>query len=565
MSVATLAIPKGKLVFTEAGEPIAYLRASLAARRALREWFDRVGACYNMPFLFPKRPVDGPQGFEIHYQEQPAGAVGLSAKIAEWGQDVPASIPLIFGLAGFVLATCQELSRRGLGDALVAPGLIRFVRSTGNPWRLVPLPCGTASVADWAQADPETWQWLPADAVLGRFQVDPVRALGGALYQAIVGGMFPESLQRRSKFARVLRGRDASGPRLSAAVAAALPRSFGTDAADLERLVLDCLQPGGRRVDEKQAQSRFEGLTKRLSTDRLIRYWGFENRSDIAAKLAEFARPQPPPETQQDTTTDWAERADDLVKSGDLAGALEAAWNSILADGPYRARRYLCIVQRIASRYPFPVAEARAAISRISSQFGDQLDEADALRLLHLRLRYLDDPAVEPAHFNRRYQSTWNEATAKVLQAWLLLRAGTSYNLVSKYCREARKLYEAMPERGGEAGIYALSYIDILDGIAHIGAVSAFSNASFYTDAFERFGNALELAMIISAEDEIRASFRWLGWLARFTRLYPDPPLSLIHTGIEAILRSRGLTVGSSGDYGAPEIPKYDEDRLFPL
>ncbi len=564
MSVATLVIPKGKLVFAEGSEPIAYLRASLASRRAMREWLERAGACYNLPLVFPRRPVDGPKGFEIHYQEEPRGAVGLSAKIAEWGQDVPASIPLIFGLAGFVLETCRELSRRGLGDALVAPCLIRFVQSTGNPWRLVPLPCGKASVADWAQADPETWQWLPADAVLGAFHVEPVRALGGALYQAIVGGMFPESLPRRSQFARVLRGRVGSDARLSAAVAAALPRTFAPDAADLDRLVIDCLQPGGQRIDEKQAQSRFEGLTKRLSTDRLIRYWGFENRSDIATKLAELARPQPA-ETPQDTTIDWAERADNLVKCGDLAGALEAAWNSVLGDGPFRARRYLCIIQRIASRYPFPVSEARAAIGRISLQFGDQLDEADTLRLLHLRLRYLDDSTVELAHFNRRYESTWNEATAKVLQAWLLLHAGTVYNQVSKYCKEARKLYEAMPERGGETGVYAIAYVDLLDGIAHIGAVSAFSNESFYTDAFERFGNALELAMSISAEDEIRASFRWLGWLAQFTRLYPDPPLSLIYMGIEAILRSQGLTFGSYSDCGVPEIPKYDEDRLFPL
>jgi hypothetical protein len=564
MSVMTLEILKGKLMIGAEGEPIAYLSASRAARKAMRDWFDRLAVSCTGPLLFPRKFADGPKGFEIHYPKEPPGTTGLPAKVAEWSQDVPAAVPSILRLGRFVLDACRELARQGHGDALVAPGLIRFVPGTAEPWWLLPLPCSMATVADWSRADPETWQWLSADAVLGSSQVDPVRALGAALHHAVVGALFPETLSRREKFARVLRGRAGMRARLNAAAIAALPSTFAPDAAELERLVLDCLQPNAVRVaDEEQVRGRFEELARRLSTDRLIRYWGFENKPAIVAKLAELDRIEP--EALPESSQPWSDVAEERVKKGDLSGALDAAWNAIGTEGPSRARIYLSILQRMASRFPFPVSEATTAIGRVALQYGDTLEEADALRLIHLRLRYLNDPAVDLNLLNRRYESTWNHATALLIRAWLCLRAKGGYNQVSKLCKEGRKLYESMPERGGAAGVYATAYLHLLDGIAHIGAVATFSNESFYTDAFEQFARALELSTSISAEDEIRASFHWLGWLAQFTRLYPDPPLSLVYAGTEAILRSQGLTTESFSKIGVPEIPRYDEDRIFPL
>jgi hypothetical protein len=565
VSATSIEIPKGRLVFAEGREPIAYLSASRAARKATREWFDRLSATCTGPIVFPRRLADGPKGFEIHYQEEPRGTVGLRVKVGEWAEDLPASVPLVFQLGRFVLETAHELSERSVHDALIAPGLIRFAAGLPDPWRLLPLPCGAFSVADWAQADPDTWQWLSSENVLGSPRVDPVRGLGAALHHALVGSLFPATLSGRDRFARLLRGRVGMSGRLNAALAAAVPHALGPDAAELERLVLECLQsPALRRLDEDQTRTRFEELVRKLAIDRLVRYWGFENQPEIAARLAALQRlEEAAPETLPRPARDWADVAEDRIKEGDLMGALEAAWNVVRSDGPWRARLYLSVVQRVAAR--FLISEATAAINRIVQQYGDKLDEADALRLIHLRLRYLNDPAIEPALLNRRYASTWNEATARLIQAWLVIRSGTSYNQVSKLCREARKLYEAMPERGGEAGLYATAYLHLLDGIAHIGAVSVYSNASFYTDAFEHFGKALELATSISAEDEIRASFHWLGWLAQFTRLYPDPPLSLVYAGIDAILRSQGLSAESYSKVGIPEIPRYNEDRIFPL
>ena len=44
--------------------------------------------------------------------------------------------------------------------------------------------------------------------------------------------------------------------------------------------------------------------------------------------------------------------------------------------------------------------------------------------------------------------------------------------------RRPAALYESMPENGGKAGQYATAYLYLLDGIAHVGAVSLYKNDS---------------------------------------------------------------------------------------
>ncbi len=151
------------------------------------------------------------------------------------------------------------------------------------------------------------------------------------------------------------------------------------------------------------------------------------------------------------------------------------------------------------------------------------------------------------------------------MQARLLLATGQAYNQVSRLCNEARGLYAMMPEQGGKAGLYATAYLHLLDGIAHIGAVSLYKNDSFYKDAFECFGRALDLAGKVGDDDLIRSCLGWFGWLGRFTSIAQGPPLSLLSAGIEAVLRSHGLTAESVAAAGVPVIPWYDEAQLFPV
>jgi hypothetical protein len=122
-----------------------------------------------------------------------------------------------------------------------------------------------------------------------------------------------------------------------------------------------------------------------------------------------------------------------------------------------------------------------------------------------------------------------------------------------------------MPEKGGKAALYATAYLNLLDGIANIGAVSVYRNASFYNDAFDAVGRSLELATRVGDDPMIRACLRWFGWLGRFTGPAGGATSSILSAGIEAVLRSHGLTIDAMAAAGIPEIPWYDEAWLFPV
>ena len=186
-----------------------------------------------------------------------------------------------------------------------------------------------------------------------------------------------------------------------------------------------------------------------------------------------------------------------------------------------RARFYLAIVQRIAARRPATSTEVSAAIDRLVQSYGQVLDESDVLRIAHLRMRLpARDRSARLGIAHRKFESRWNDATAQLMQARLLLIQGQAYNQVSRHCKEARALFEAMPEKGGAAGIYATAYLHLLDGIAHVGAVSTFKNSSFYTDAFANFGRALDLAGQAGGDDVIRTCLCWFGWLGSVGRAW---------------------------------------------
>jgi hypothetical protein len=574
-----MGLPKGHLLTDADGTLTAQLRLSRPARQKMREWFDRLAASRPRRVLACRRLEDGPRGFEIHYEPQPRDAVALATAIARWRTEPRSAPPAILGLGRFVFEIAGELAARGLGEALVAPATIRLVPDSPDSWRLVPLPTGGMSLADWARAEPEAWLWGTSESVVNGEAVEPVHLLGAALHHALAGALVPEPLPNREKFARLLRGRTVLPARLGAAVRNALPRALEEDAAALERLVLDCLEVvPSLRPRPDSVRVRFEELAEKLAIDRLIRYWGSENQPAVVARLSELAgRPQPPtpaepaatpgsaPPTAPAPVVPWDEQVPRLVARGDLVGALEAAWNDILENGPPRIRFYLAVVQRIAARRPGPSTEVVAAIDRLVGTFGEKLDESDILRLAHIRMRHLGERADRLGVAHRKFASRWNDAMARLLQARLLLTTGQAYNQVSRLCREARGLYEAMPERGGKAGLYATAYLHLLDGIAHIGAVSLYQNDSFYQDAFEGFGRALDLAGRAGDDALIRACLSWFAWLGRFTRIAAGPPLSLLSAGIEAVLSSHGLAPGSAGPAGVPEIPWYDEAQLFPV
>src|SRR5262249_34844972 len=128
----------------------------------------------------------------------------------------------------------------------------------------------------------------------------------------------------------------------------------------------------------------------------------------------------------------WDEQVPRLIERGDFAGALEAAWNDIHENGPSRIRFYLAVVQRIAARRPGPSTEVGAALDRLLGAFGDRLDESDILRLAHIRTRHLGEKTDRIGMAHRKFESRWNDATARLMQARILLTTGQAYNQVSR-------------------------------------------------------------------------------------------------------------------------------------
>jgi hypothetical protein len=538
----------------------------------MRDWFERLAASRPRGVLAHSRLEDGQHGFEIHYETQPREAVSVSDVIEEWQTDPATSIPVVLEFGRFLFEVVGELAGRGFGDVLLAMATVRLVPGSPDHWRFVPVPTRGTSLADWARADPDTWLWGTSETIVSGAAADPVHALGAALHQALAGPLVPGFLPDREKFARLLRGRTGLPTRLNAAVRSSLPRSLQDDALVLERLILDCLEPiPSSRPGPASVQQRLTSLTDQLTTERLIRYWGFENRPAVVARLsALLERPAAPTGTSSSSTSatpsaPWDEQVPILVQRGDLAGAMEAAWNDIHENGPARIRFYLAVVQRMAARFPGPSVDVGAAIERLVNVFGDRLDESDVLRIAHIRMRYMGEKADRLGLSHRKFESRWNDATARLMQARLMLTTGQAYNQVSRLCKEARSLYETMPEKGGKAGLYAMAYLHLIDGVAHIGAVSSYKNDAFYIDAFEAFGRALDLANRASHDATIQSCLRWIGWIGQFTALASGPRFSLLSTGIEAVLKSHGLTRESVAAAGVPEIPWYDEVQLFPV
>jgi hypothetical protein len=569
---AMSALPKGQLVINDDGTLTAQVRASRPERKTLRDWFDRLAASRPRGVLAHSRLEDGQRGLEIHYEPQPRDAVPVEELIRQWQTDLPGSVPAILDLGRFVCDVSFELAGRGFPDALVSPATVQKHMDSPAPWRLVPLPTRGISLADWARAEPITWLWCSSEMVIGGAGFDPARLLGAVLHHALTGSVMPESAPKHEKFARLLRDRVGLPARLGTSIRSALPPSLEEDAAALERLVLDCLETAEElRPSATSVKERFTVVAEKLSTNRLVRYWEFEKQPAIVARLvvptggfstSRAAEASPPPAPP---AVPWDEQVPKLVEQGDLSGALEAAWNDIHENGPARIRFYLAVLQRIAARQPGPATVVASAIERLTAAFGDKLDESDVLRLVHIRTRHLAEKTDRLGVAHRKFTSRWNDATARLIHARLTLTTGEAYNQVSRLCKEARGLYESMPEKGGRAGHYATAYLYLLDGIAHVGAVSLYKNDSFYNDAFDAFGRSLELAGRCNHDGLIRSSLHWLGWMGRFTSVAPGSTFSLLSAGIEAVLSAHGLTTHSLAASGIPEIPWYDEAQIFPV
>jgi hypothetical protein len=563
---STVELPRGTLK-AEGSRLTVRLRARGPVRRALRDWLDRLGSAH-LRWLLPPSDVAGlADGLELSYREDGIVAASLPSLLGGFAADPPVALPRVLGMGRALLDAAAELLNHELQGALWAPAVTFASPSSATPWRFLALPAAGATLAEWAAADASSWSWTPPGALLGRDDDVLPFAFGAALHQALVGCVFPEALPARENFTRLLRGRVGLPARLESSVKGALPRSRAAEAEKLAALVLQCLSPeAGARPDPVALRERFAEIEQRLGRDQLIRCWEFENQPAYAARLAGQGQPAEPfePPAAPPERRDWSDIAREKRDAGELNEALEASWNAIRLEGPWHVRAYLALVQRIASRLAPPRSALAAMIDRLPKSILGGLDEADFLREQHIRYRYLNARPADLVGLDRRYSSGWVEAVALAMRARILLQGNSSFNAASALCRSARALCEAMPEGGGEPGLYARAYVDLLDGIAHVGAIGQYRDLSFCADAFRLFTESFRRASQADADGLRREILRWLGWLANLTRGSDERSLAMIYAGIEGILRSLGLRVEELSSGEIPEIPWYDDDVLLP-
>lgn len=567
-----LRLPVGTLRTEQDTAPRVDLWCSRTERRRLRDWFDRV-AGLGLPWIAsPTSISDASGGLTLEYPASLRGSVRADVKCAEWSQDLPSAMPLVLGLARFTLVVSEALTKHRVREALVCPALVHLWPGDSATWCLLPVPASTATLSDWAKAEPSACAWASPAALLAGRLSDPVHTLGAAIHLGILGGMFPDSLHHQEKFSRLLRGRVGMPARLETATRTATPARCQPDAESLRKFVLDCLDSRvGRQPSEVDARSRFTDLETRFSPDRLAKAWDAESRPATGDKLRKQSAPPPPPkppETTPEVPTpgkDWSDLAREHLNKGEISQALTTAWNALFAEGPHKSDLYLMVVQRAAALSPVR-AEIVTALNRLKEAYSPELiGEANLIRAAHIWMRYLAASEDDVYRYLPVARTDWGKAVGALMRAVFAVRRTGAYAETAKFCAEGSSIFAKMPQGGGEVGRYARGYLALLDGVAHVGFVAAGGSPDYYSDALTKFGTALQLAGEVGARDLLRAAVQWLNWLAWLAGLTPGKTATTIRTAAEAMLKLYGGTGPGLGVVETPDVPPYDEAYLFPV
>ena len=564
-----IVLPRGTLR-TSLDAPIRVeLSCVSAERRKLRDWYDRLNGLSIPWLLLPATLTDSADGVTLEYTANTRKAIRLSTQIAEWNQNIAAAVPLVLGLARFMLGVATEFSRLRVQNAMICPGLVCIQPNDSDSWKLIALPIETATLADWSKASPEAWEWTSPEGLLFGRHIDPVYTLGAVLHMGFVGTLFPELLCEREKFSRLLRSRVGIPLRLEAVIRSATPARSRSDADALNKFVLDCIDAvPGRRPSEMQARSQFEVLEAKLTAERLSHSWYAENHpvvSDLLRRQYQKHPPKPEPlEHVPQSDKDWNDLAREHLDRRDVSTALSIAWNGIVVEGPHKINLYLIILQRAAAISPAR-AEIVSALNRLVQTYpASVIGESNLLRVAHIRMRYLAAQEVDVAPLLGASQTDWGRGAGLLLRAVFAIRRTGAYIETSKFCVEGEKVFAKMPQEGGVIGRYARAYLQLLDGIAHVGFVAGGGPSDYYADAMNRFGNALQLASEIGASELKRDAVHWLHWLGWLANMSAGKSAQMIGAGIQSILRLHGEPGPKHGGIVAPDVPGYDENYLFP-
>jgi hypothetical protein len=556
--LAALRLPIGELGAGSDGRLRLHLPRGVDARGRLRDFLGRARGLDSGLFVLPQE-IEA--ACVVYAEEDPRTVPGIQ-EINTWHQGLPLRVPQIIGLARFLAEAVKSLEEAGLRGAPESPVQLRHTPRRAQPFRLIVLPAAEATLADWAHTGSDAWLWTAPEVMLGKASNGVAYLIGAALYHSLTGDLFPEGLCERERLQRLLCGRVGSPSKLRVAVAAALPKSMSLERGDLEQLIVELLSPDpARRPPDPEVYRRLGEVARALSAHRLAARWEYEGQRGVALDVLGLHA-----ESAQSSDVAWEAISRLREAKGDFVGALEASAMAVDPGDAGAARHHLRLLCRAAARGAVDRRILADAVVRLDQMSVSSVEETQRLYLSHIQARHLGVPDAALSRLSRPCSGDWAEAVRSVIVARLLSERD-EYARVSCLAKEGCARVSAMPGQGGAGGGYIRSYLLLLDGIAHFGAIGRFNQIEFLGDAFKAFIASLDAAHALDTSSLIDANVHWLGWIARFAQKFPSPSISVVHAGVQAYLEATGLLerARKTSFNGVPGIPWYDADILLPV
>lgn len=548
-------------LMTEAPEHGVRVAMPLNARtrgvvQAIVERLDGVAADW---FWVPTTVDESGSELVLDYTLETARSAPFAAALPTFVKSPAIHLPELVELARYLDACARVLERVDV-RAAIAPACLRYAPEREGAWRLMVVPLVDVSLGDWARSSADAWAWTPSRALLGMKAANiGAYAIGAALCTALTGELFPAWTSPGARFQRALRGWVGRPTRVVEAVRAALPASFTDESAALSALIIALLEPS----PPSDWREQLAQLGEQLAPYRTAVRWEYEGKLDIARGILERLAATAPKHA-----VPWEVLARLRGKSDDADGALQAAIDALGTD-EYAVRELAAVTRRIAhtippERHKAMIERAVAAIDAMGTRVGD----SGRLHFAHIEARYLGRFPEAMGRLAKPAEQPWDN----VLRDTLLARfhaARAEWAHCARVCKQARTATQAMPSAGGQLGQYLVAYLDYLDGIAHYGAVSVYSDPGYLADAFGRFVSSLEAAKLVCGDGDplIEGTVDWLHALGELAQRLDVKEAVTIRTGISAYLGAQGLTHRISEQYRreTPPVVWYDAGRLLAL
>jgi hypothetical protein len=554
--------PSGHIERTSDGPLRAFVRMSIRNKDAVMAAVKAVAALTGPPFLrCSGSQQQDAEGVWLTWPA-PAGRLSeLTGLVPAWRREPARYFTLACDVVQCVRTAASELDHIYPLRFLLSPAqaFLHQAEGGGEQWTFLPLPVEGASFHDFATASEDASAWLAGDDLLRGAVTDRAYIIGAALYYCLVGDTFVSDLAPRPRVQRKLLNLAGNAKSAQLAFAAALPKSLAGNAESLSRFVMTLLTPSfGRPITPAQAVHEFERMQTELSAPRLAAAWQAEGATARALSILErFAHSAPKADVPWDLLARLREDA------GDRTGAAAARRN--IARSPQEEEASLVQDMRVAAALGVEGrAELERGVARLRSGLAGKakrrLSDETFLYLVYVNTALLGNTDESLQLLKRDFAVSWHAILKAILMA-RLSASRSDWIEVGRCCRDARQGIGRLPDRGSRRGRYALAYVDLLDGLAHMGAVDAGQDSGYLIDAFEKLQAAW------SGMQEFQGNELEPPILAAFARLaqtaLAQPKLATLASGVRGFCLTVGIPANTTEARLAPPVPWIPERALF--